>query len=181
MWSKAIARRTFVERKPQPRSFESWRAAWTVERNDWTRDEDPLCAAVVTWLKRRGCACDRWDAYRAIKKAAKVKKSWGRCPACKGHGETPESRKKANRWKPKEPPKGSGWQLWETTSEGSPVSPVFKTAEELASWCAERATAVAGVQCSRETWLRMFLKDETSAGTLGTIGADGPSCMANER
>lgn len=34
-----------------------------------------------------------------------------------------------------EPPVGDGWQLWETTSEGSPVTPVFATAEELARWC----------------------------------------------
>jgi hypothetical protein len=33
-----------------------------------------------------------------------------------------------------EPPAGAGWQLWETVSEGSPASPVFGTAEELAGW-----------------------------------------------
>jgi hypothetical protein len=30
-----------------------------------------------------------------------------------------------------DPPIGDGWQLWETVSEGSPITPVFATAEEL--------------------------------------------------
>jgi len=34
------------------------------------------------------------------------------------------------------PPEGPGWQLWETVSEGSPISPVFATAEELAQFLA---------------------------------------------
>lgn len=40
-------------------------------------------------------------------------------------------------WEREEPPLGVGWQLWETVSEGSPVSPVFATAEDLAAWMAE--------------------------------------------
>jgi hypothetical protein len=32
------------------------------------------------------------------------------------------------------PPVGEGWQLWETVSEGSPISPVFDSAEKLAEW-----------------------------------------------
>lgn len=33
-----------------------------------------------------------------------------------------------------EPPVGDGYQLWENVSAGSPVSPVFATANELAAW-----------------------------------------------
>lgn len=29
---------------------------------------------------------------------------------------------------------GEGWQLWETVTEGSPISPVFGSAESLAEW-----------------------------------------------
>lgn len=36
-----------------------------------------------------------------------------------------------------EPPVGEGYQLWETTSEGSPISPVFTTLEELCDWYME--------------------------------------------
>ena len=32
---------------------------------------------------------------------------------------------------PVDPPNGDGYQLWETTSEGSPVSPVFESIDAL--------------------------------------------------
>lgn len=39
----------------------------------------------------------------------------------------------------REPPEGEGWQVWETVSEeGSPVSPVFATAEGLALYLSEK-------------------------------------------
>jgi len=37
----------------------------------------------------------------------------------------------ATGWKPTEPPAGPGWQLWETVTEGSPITPVFATQEGL--------------------------------------------------
>lgn len=38
------------------------------------------------------------------------------------------------------PPDGEGYQVWETVSEGSPISPVFKTPEELATYMSEKGT-----------------------------------------
>ncbi len=32
-------------------------------------------------------------------------------------------------WQEVPPPTGEGWQLWETVSDGSPISPVFPTKE----------------------------------------------------
>jgi len=37
-----------------------------------------------------------------------------------------------------EPPAGDGWQLWETVSEGSPISPVFKTETEFSDYLIEQ-------------------------------------------
>jgi len=59
------------------------------------------------------------------------------CADCKGEGsiwDSPENKKIAEEWdrRKHEPPKGEGWQVWETVSEGSPVTPVFPTAEALA-------------------------------------------------
>ena len=82
-------------------------------------------------------ACDRWSATKKIIKAAGLKKKWGTCQLCKGEGsvwDSKENKAKANRWRRSEPPKGNGYQLWETVSEGSPISPVFATPEELADW-----------------------------------------------
>jgi len=36
-----------------------------------------------------------------------------------------------------EPPVGNGFQLWESVSEGSPISPVFESAEKLCRWLAD--------------------------------------------
>lgn len=59
------------------------------------------------------------------------------CATCDGHGTVeayPGQRADAEVWEPTEPPTGEGWQLWETVSEGSPISPVFPDAEGLAQW-----------------------------------------------
>lgn len=59
------------------------------------------------------------------------------CARCHGEGTlwpTPKIKRQCDRWKETEPPKGDGYQLWETVSEGSPISPVFATPEELADW-----------------------------------------------
>lgn len=55
-----------------------------------------------------------------------------------------------------DPPVGNGYQLWETTSEGSPISPVFATPEELAEWCEDGATVLGFEKISKEEWLNSF-------------------------
>lgn len=55
-----------------------------------------------------------------------------------------------------DPPKGVGYQLWETTSEGSPISPVFKTIEELAKYCETECTIFGSDKLSYESWLIKF-------------------------
>lgn len=56
-----------------------------------------------------------------------------------------------------EPPKGEGWQMWETTSEGSPISPVKETPEELAKWLADNNASSFGlIGATYEQWLGMI-------------------------
>lgn len=65
------------------------------------------------------------------------------CPACDGHGNTeayPGQRAEIDAWERTEPPTGDGWQLWETVTEGSPISPVFTAPEELARWMVSGAS-----------------------------------------
>lgn len=81
-------------------------------------------------------AINHWKAYAAVVKAAGMPETWGQCSACSGEGyvATAEQRAAHDAWKSSEPPTGDGWQIWETVSEGSPISPAFATAEELATW-----------------------------------------------
>jgi hypothetical protein len=67
------------------------------------------------------------------------------CPTCQGEASIeayPGQRAEADAWEPTDPPKGEGWQLWETISEGSPISPVFSTADQLAVWMSQPARGV---------------------------------------
>lgn len=96
--------------------------------------------------------CDRWSAMKKILQVAGLPEDWGECKDCDGGGVARESMEAYEAWRPTEPPVGEGYQIWETVSEGSPISPVFKTPEELArhmagtKWGADNGT-------SYETWL----------------------------
>ena len=67
---------------------------------------------------------------------ARLNLPWA-CESCDGEGEhwaSAESKAAYDSWMPYEPPSGPGYQLWETVTEGSPITPVFETAEKLAQW-----------------------------------------------
>jgi hypothetical protein len=71
-----------------------------------------------------------YDIHRALLKAAGLdNEKWGICPVCKGECLDPAVQEAYESWKKEPPPEGPGWQLWETVSEGSPISPVFPTRE----------------------------------------------------
>jgi hypothetical protein len=52
-------------------------------------------------------------------------------------------------------------QLYQTTSEGTPISPVFHAdeLENLCEWAAENATTFASFKASKEEWLKMLSND----------------------
>lgn len=80
---------------------------------------------------------DVYGTMRGLIAAAGLPERWGICPTCDGHASLekyPGQRAEAAAWRPTDPPEGEGWQYWETVSEGSPISPVFATAEELSHW-----------------------------------------------
>mgnify|MGYP001607413613 CR=1 FL=1 len=50
-------------------------------------------------------------------------------------------------------------QMYETTSEGTPISPVMETPEELARWLVyNQASAFAGITATYEQWLKMIVR-----------------------
>lgn len=79
----------------------------------------------------------RVDPYAIIEARCAREGASSTCLTCGGHASLERyrgQRAEAEKWEPTEPPTGEGWQLWESVSEGSPISPVFGTAEELAQW-----------------------------------------------
>lgn len=101
-------------------------------------------------------ACDRWAATRKVLEAAGLDpETWGVCETCGGDGYAPgqeETIRLSEEWEAPEPPEGPGWQLWQTVSEGGPVSPVFATPEELARWLVRNDTSVTRGR-SYEQWM----------------------------
>lgn len=63
-----------------------------------------------------------------------------------------------------------GYALYETTTEGTPVSPVCETLEELATWCADNATVFASLKWSREEWLASFRAGTTDVDSIPVFG-----------
>jgi hypothetical protein len=135
------------EQKVEYGAVEAWNKA---ERErliaaDWKGDQNwktfnngyiPTPKEVNDWniLTFGHDAINQWICVKARCKKLRVS---SQCKECKGKGyiwRSKEAMRYHNAWRSKEPPAGDGWQIWETVSEGSPVSPVFATPEELARW-----------------------------------------------
>src|ERR1700677_1027529 len=105
----------------------------------WLKDGNgyvPTPQEVNDWniLSMGHDAINQWVCVKA--RCKKLRVSY-KCKECKGRGSiwlSKEAMHYHNAWRSEEPPAGDGWQIWETVSEGSPVSPVFATPEELARW-----------------------------------------------
>jgi hypothetical protein len=48
------------------------------------------------------------------------------------------------------------FQLYETTTAGTPKGPVFATLDEVAEWAAEHATTFASMKADKATWLKIL-------------------------
>lgn len=71
-------------------------------------------------------------------------------------------------------PTGGGYQIWETVSEGSPITPVFETPEELARWCVENNNgkynlAGSGAKPSYDGWMA-FIQEGWAPSMVMTGG-----------
>ncbi len=106
----------------------------------------PSCEG--TGKRPNGKAVDRWGGHSIY------------CDVCEGDGKC-HPRVPIPEWKPdkpgESPPKGIGYQMWENTSEGSPISPVMATPGELARWLADNgASAFGSMTATYEQWLGMI-------------------------
>lgn len=114
---------------------------WSRETG-WQKKEPPVkpTALEVNEWSLQGLGHDGINAHIVIQARCEREGIDEHCLTCKGHGSIEKylgQRNEVEAWEPTEPPKGEGWQLWETVSEGSPVSPVFATADGLAAWMSD--------------------------------------------
>lgn len=109
---------------------------------DFTRNgvEHPTAEQINEW-SISGFGHDALNQYICVKaKALRLGVEY-LCAHCDGSGEewkTNAHQSLYESWQRVEPPTGDGYQVWETVSEGSPVSPVFATADECVRWLIEQ-------------------------------------------
>jgi hypothetical protein len=115
----------------------------------WQKIEPPVTptAAQVNEWSLSGFGHDALNASVVVRARCEREGIGAECARCQGHASVeayPGQRAEAEAWKPTDPPAGDGWQLWETVTEGSPISPAFATPEELATWMSRNRCTVSG-------------------------------------
>lgn len=138
----------------------------------WQRIEpEPVITAAQLNEDRitAGLFSDNVSVYEFIEARCAAEGVASTCPTCDGHGSLerfPGQREEEEAWERTEPPTGEGWQLWETVSEGSPISPAFATAEELAQWMASPAYTWGAARPMAISTARAFVGIGSSLGTF---------------
>jgi hypothetical protein len=105
---------------------------------------------------------DGYMLMRVLLEAAGMDEdSFYKCSACDGTGVDPRDQEIVDAWdampsEDKDPPTGDGYQLWETTSEGSPISPAFESLDELCDYAAEHCSVFGSDMITSSEWKSML-------------------------
>ncbi len=105
---------------------------------DWEWVSLPRTAADINTENSRGGMSGHDAINRSILVAFRCERLGipMECHRCEGHGDIapPTVRAAREAWEQTEPPAGECYQVWETVSEGSPISPVFGDTETMVAW-----------------------------------------------
>lgn len=134
----------------------------------WTKIEPApvITAAMVNEWSIPGMGHDSINAHVVIRAKCERMGLPSVCYTCDGHASVEKyegQRAEAEKWWEDEhhPPEGDGWQMWETTSEGSPITPVFETPELLAWHCvAEGVSVFGGHGASYDEWYSIITGEQ---------------------
>lgn len=133
----------------------------------------PTAQEVNAW-SRHGFGHDSINRMICVEAKAKRLGVYGKCELCHGEGQywcEDKYEELYQNWERIEPPNGEGWQMWETTSEGSPISPVFQTPELLASWLADNGASSFGRDTATyDQWFKMI---SSSGWAMSAVSLDG--------
>lgn len=125
-----------------------------------TPKHHPTADEVNERARRHGACHDSINKSICVKARAEREGVYGFCDACNGENRVfggKEHEDRYNNWERFDPPAGEGYQMWETTSEGSPMTPVFESLRELCEWC-ETNASVFGTKTfiSKEEWFEVL-------------------------
>lgn len=122
----------------------------------------PTPDEVNNW-NRRGMGHDGSNQWICVRARAEHLGVYGSCEFCDGEGEiwqSEEIKKLHDDWKEFDPPTGEGFQLWSTTTEGHPMTPVFNSLEALCEYCEKENVSVFGSNgATKEKWMKMLSDD----------------------
>lgn len=130
--------------------------------NSWLpfdNGSNPTADDVNKWARTSMFGHDSCNQHICVEVRAKRLGIYGKCPYCNGEGYIYYSEEIKNlyeNWKGYEPPSGGAYQLWQDTSEGSPISPVFMSVEPLADWASKNATIFGYEKMSTNQWKGFF-------------------------
>lgn len=127
------------------------------------RDFDglPTAKEVNEWNKNTPFGHDAINKWICVKARAKrIGITETECSCCKGKGQLwPDEKfeQLAEDFEWIDPPAGDGYQLWSTTTEGTPMSPVFAKPEDLAVWLVENNASTFAYQTTTyENWMKFI-------------------------
>ncbi len=122
----------------------------------------PTAKEVNEW-SLKGFGHDSSNCWYIIKSRLKREGKPYKCKKCNGEGcnwQHERAKSDYENWKSYEPPKGDGFQLWSTTTEGHPMTPVFKTLDLLCEYCENEKISVFGSNiATKEKWKEMLDDD----------------------
>ncbi|HXS23395.1 MAG TPA: hypothetical protein VN719_04140 [Gemmatimonadales bacterium] len=132
--------------------------SWLPEPNGYV----PTAEEVNNW-SIGGLGHDSTNCYICVTARCEREGAPVLCTECGGSGDQWPSKAHQHLaeelWKPIDPPTGEGYQLWETTTEGSPQSPVFASLDELCAWCETNASTFGRYTATASEWRDMLEKN----------------------
>ena len=111
----------------------------------------PTADEVNAWSHQNMYGGLRWVCVEARAKRLGV---FGKCDHCQGIGviyKSEEHERLHTSWKKTPPPEGEAYQIWETITEGSPISPPFLDPWQLARWMTDNDRTITKF-VSAEQW-----------------------------
>ena len=167
-----------------------WDFTHTWKSGDGWKPKEPLVVPTpeeVNAWSLGGMGHDAINCWAVIKAESKRLGVETGCSHCGGEGHTWPHVQRGDgltlkqayeNWTKEEPPKGDCYQLWETVSEGSPVSPVFDTPERLALWLVENDDSVTK-NTTYEQWMKFIVGDGWAPSMVLTEYSDGTKTMTS--
>jgi hypothetical protein len=152
LWDFTRVARTPEQRLIVKRRVDSGRCnSWLPFSNGY----HPTAEQVNTWAILCAMGHDSCNAWIVVRVECERQGYPTTCDVCKGEGHSwpsEEARLAYENWKKEEPPTGDAYQIWETVSEGSPISPPFLVPNALAAWMA----ATYPRDGTQEQWLKFI-------------------------